>query len=164
MAKPKLLPQVVIVDDEQTSLLIMEEMLADAKYDVKAFMNVLEAKQYLEIGAGNVHLVISDINMPEMSGLEFCRMICGLKGFENMPVMLVSAISDLKTVSDGYEAGCFDYIVKPLAQESFLPKVANAVQQREKLLKFESKASKATNVAFSAMESGNQLATIIALS
>jgi EAL domain-containing protein (putative c-di-GMP-specific phosphodiesterase class I) len=115
----------VLVDDEPEALRGFERMLRGAGYQVDAFSSARAAVD--RVSAGGVHVVVSDISMPEMSGLELLRTIRTHDA--DLPVVLVTGLPAIESATDAVEYGAFKYIVKPVQPED----LRNAVERARKL-------------------------------
>ncbi|MEN8202524.1 MAG: two-component regulator propeller domain-containing protein [Bacteroidota bacterium] len=78
-------------------------------------------------------LIISDVMMPEMDGVELCNRIKGNLETSHIPLLLLTALSTLEHNIEGLEAGADDYISKPFSPEAFLLRIRNRFETREKL-------------------------------
>jgi signal transduction histidine kinase/DNA-binding response OmpR family regulator len=76
-------------------------------------------------------IIVSDINMPEMNGIELCRKIKGDKRTQHVPVILLTALSAEEHQLKGLETGASDYISKPFNFEILLSKIRNIIAQQE---------------------------------
>jgi DNA-binding NtrC family response regulator len=93
--------------------------------------NVEEAIQRLE--SYFFHLVITDIEMPRMTGIELCQKIYSDQ--PNTLVMIVSAMTDIQYAIAAMRSGAFDYIVKPIDVAEFLTSVRRALEYQRALMK-----------------------------
>lgn len=101
---------VLLVDDNQEVLEYLEQQLQHDYIVMKA----INGKDALEqIDKTYPHIVISDVMMPEMNGLELCMRIKEDQNFCHIPVILLTAKSMVSQIEEGLEAGADDYIVKP---------------------------------------------------
>lgn len=116
---------IVLVDDEPAALRGFERTLRSAGYQVEAFVSAREA--IARISAGGVHVVVSDISMPEMSGVELLRTIRAHDA--DLPVVLVTGLPAIESATDAVEYGAFKYIVKPVEPED----LRKAVERARKL-------------------------------
>ncbi len=115
----------MLVDDEPEALRGFERMLRGAGYQVETFSSARAAVE--RVSAGGVHVVVSDISMPEMSGLELLRTIRNHDA--DLPVVLVTGLPAIESATDAVEYGAFKYIVKPVQPED----LRNAVERARKL-------------------------------
>jgi EAL domain-containing protein (putative c-di-GMP-specific phosphodiesterase class I) len=115
----------LLVDDEPAALRGFERTLRGAGYQVETFVSALQAIE--RVAAGGVHVVVSDISMPEMSGVELLRTI--RQHDADLPVVLVTGIPAIESATDAVEYGAFKYIVKPVEPEA----LRKAVERARKL-------------------------------
>jgi two-component system chemotaxis response regulator CheY len=116
--------KVLIVDDSSVMRKIVERSLRQAGLDA---MQVFEAGSGVEgievLGKESVHLILSDINMPSMDGLEFLRQIRSLKLAEGVPVVMITTESSEEHVKQAILAGAQGYIRKPFTAEQVKERV-----------------------------------------
>ncbi len=86
-----------------------------------------KAKQFLP------DLILSDIMMPVMDGVSMCSMVKKDPKTEHIPVILLSAKSDLESKIEGYEKGADDYLEKPFFPQQLMVRIRNLIESREKL-------------------------------
>ena len=116
---------ILLVDDEPAAQRGFERTLRGAGYQVETFASAVEAVE--RVSAGGVHVVVSDISMPEMSGVELLRTI--REHDADLPVVLVTGIPAIESATDAVEYGAFKYIVKPVEPED----LRKAVERARKL-------------------------------
>ncbi|NOT10929.1 MAG: response regulator [Methylococcaceae bacterium] len=102
---------ILIVDDEVANLAILRQIL-EADYSLVFARNGKEA--LAAVAKHHPSLILLDIQMPEMDGYEVCRQLKADPQYESIPVIFVTALSDLGNEEAGFNAGCVDYIVKPV--------------------------------------------------
>ena len=124
---------ILCVDDEPVNLVIMEELLRDnyALNTVKSGEGCLE-----QVGLQKPDLILLDVNMPKMNGLETCERLKTDTDTAEIPIIFVSALASHEELMAGYEAGGDDYIIKPFSEEILQKKVqiVLASQQRKREL------------------------------
>jgi len=116
---------ILLVDDEPEALRAFQRMLRGVGYQVEAFTSAREAIK--RVSAGGVHVVVSDISMPEMTGVELLRTIRAYDA--DLPVVLVTGLPAIESATDAVEYGAFKYIVKP-----FEPEVLRSAVERARKL------------------------------
>jgi diguanylate cyclase (GGDEF)-like protein/PAS domain S-box-containing protein len=103
--------RILVVDDDLTALLLMEAALRKAGYDVVTAPD--GASALAAFGAGHFDLVMLDVDMPGMNGLEVCAAIRAEAG-EMLPISMVTGMDDVGSVERAYDAGATDFIAKPI--------------------------------------------------
>ena len=116
---------ILLVDDEPEALRALERMLRGVGYQVEAFTSARQAIK--RVSAGGVHVIVSDISMPEMTGVELLRTIRAYDA--DLPVVLVTGLPAIDSATDAVEYGAFKYIVKPFEAEV----LRRAVERARKL-------------------------------
>lgn len=105
-------PKILIVDDEPTNIHILTNALGQ-DYDLIVASSAAEAMRILEQG-DMPHLILLDIMMPGMDGLQMCRNLKARRDLQHIPVIFITALSDSKSEEKGFAAGAADYIHKPI--------------------------------------------------
>ncbi|HWP52556.1 MAG TPA: response regulator, partial [Pyrinomonadaceae bacterium] len=119
---------VLIVNDDQVQLDLLRDLLEPEGY--RTFL-ALSARRALEITAAvRMDIIISDVVMPEMSGMELCRRLKRDSHTSGIPVLLVSAIrKEDAAMLEGFEAGADEYLRIPFRHEELLIKVARLAER-----------------------------------
>jgi PAS domain S-box-containing protein len=123
--------QVLIVDDEPDALELLRRTLAVDGYEVEAACNGVEAMEFLK--SRPFQIVVADVNMPLMGGMELCQAIRKADLPEYVYIILLTGQDDLKSKLCGLSAGADDYIVKSSEPSELLAriKVGERVLQSE---------------------------------
>ena len=118
---------ILVVDDSQDNLDLIEDMLDDEGYI--NIICVLSAKEaYEKLAYLNIDLIILDIMMPDIDGIEACKYIKKNKEYKDISIIFATAKADLETLQEGFEAGANDYIRKPIVNDiELLSRVKNAL-------------------------------------
>jgi two-component system, cell cycle response regulator len=122
-----MLPTILLVDDEEEILEFLERILR-SKYTILKAENGREALKILATEA--VHLVVSDVMMPEMDGFELCKMIKSNFEYSHIPVILLTAKNTIQSKVEGLELGADAYIEKPFSKEHLLAQIASLIANR----------------------------------
>ena len=112
--------KVLIVDDEPININILNEILSE-KMEVLEAVNGNDA--LVKVAEFMPDIVLLDVMMPELDGLEVCRRIRKDERFNYIKIILVSAKTMQNEKLEGYDAGADDYITKPFDDEELLAKV-----------------------------------------
>ena len=111
------LPRIVLADDDPVIRRVLETYLS-GNYDVVPCSSAGEAVEALN--SQSVDLVISDICMPDVSGIELCRKMSGDARTSTIPFIFLTALDDAKTHRTLEELAIDDYLVKPVNKERLL--------------------------------------------
>ena len=117
--------RILIVDDEINMCSIIQDILSDEGYDVMIAENGSEALQVVRKITPD--LIITDINMPCMGGLELLREVKSLH--TDIQFIVMTAFGELETYLNAMSNGAFDYITKPLNIEMLKIMVAKVLGQ-----------------------------------
>lgn len=112
---------ILVVEDSPTQALKLQHLLRRHEYQVLGATNGREAITLLETQVPT--LVITDINMPGMDGYELCRWIKDHPKLGQVPVILLTSLSDPKDILRGLECGADNFTVKPYDEEFLLSRI-----------------------------------------
>ena len=123
-------PEILIIDDNSDIRTYLRSVLSQ-KYNVS---EASDGKSGLELARRTVpDIVLSDIMMPVMDGLEFCEQLKTDKAISHIPVILLTARSMDEQRAEGYEHGADAYIAKPFSLRLLLSRIENLIESRKKL-------------------------------
>jgi putative two-component system response regulator len=105
---------VVVADDFDQNVKMLSRLLAGEGYRVRAAANGAKALELIEREPPD--LVLSDVDMPVLNGVELCRQLKGDPSTRLIPVVLMTGLSDAESRLAGIEAGADDFLAKPLNQ------------------------------------------------
>ena len=125
----------LIVDDVPDNLRLLSAMLQQEGYQVRSAARGKRALQAASIAPPD--LVLLDINMPEMNGLEVCARRKADEKLRDIPVIFISALSDTEDKIRALDAGGVDYIAKPFQEREVLARVKTHLQLRQQKLELE---------------------------
>nr|WP_267878122.1 response regulator [Duganella aceris] len=123
-AAPVELPVVLVVDDDEMVLKLVGTILKDEPYRLVCVGSALEAMAALRLVRPDV--ILMDIEMPGMDGMQATRHIKADARFADVPVIMITGHSGAATVRDSFRSGAADFIVKPFDREKMIAKVAAA--------------------------------------
>lgn len=116
----------LIVDDSASMRQMVSFTLQDAGYDVIAAANGKDALAKIE--NKQIAMVITDLNMPEMDGIELIRNLRALPGFKFTPIVMLTTESQAAKKMAGKQAGASGWIVKPFKPEQLLSTIKRFVK------------------------------------
>jgi DNA-binding response OmpR family regulator len=115
--------QVLVVDDEVGALTLIGIMLERGGFEVSKAEDAYAALNKLETTTPD--LIVLDVMMPGMNGIELCRRIREREETATTPIVILSARGDPASVEAGQAAGANDYLQKPILHHDLLTKVRN---------------------------------------
>ncbi|MEF2231160.1 MAG: HD domain-containing phosphohydrolase [Pseudodesulfovibrio sp.] len=121
-------PKILTVDDEPHNLLLLRRHLTLMGCEVIAAENAVLALELLD---RSIDMVLSDVMMPEMDGFEFVRAIRANPEVQNVPVIMVTTLSEKDDRLKAVEAGANDFITKPVDALELRVRVASMLRLRE---------------------------------
>ncbi|MCX6612045.1 MAG: response regulator [Acidobacteria bacterium] len=114
--------RIITVDDAQTMRRLVGYTLRGVGHDVIEALDGVDALRVLE--KQDVDLVITDVNMPNMDGLELVRRLRALPKFQSTPILLLTTESDPEKKKQGKAAGATGWITKPFQPDQLVAAVA----------------------------------------
>lgn len=107
---------ILLVDDSATSRMNSRALLTNHKgYEL---VSACDGKEGVEKAiACKPDLILMDVEMPRMTGLEACRALRKNDATKNTPIILLTMRGEKAYVKDGHDSGCSEYIIKPLNEE-----------------------------------------------
>ncbi len=106
------LPRVLVVDDDITSRLLAQQALGAKGYTVIAAEDGLKALAAFQ--ETQPHIVLMDVDMPNLNGFEACRQLRSLPDGRTVPILMATGREDLDSIDLAYEAGATDFATKPI--------------------------------------------------
>ncbi|MDD2905489.1 MAG: response regulator [Sulfurimonas sp.] len=119
--------RVIIVDDSRavvaTAELALDGLIGSGVIEFKAYLNPEELLGLLRNGSENFDLLISDVNMPEMNGLELARAIKSDDRYKTKPIIILTTESSEQLKMTGKEIGVTGWMVKPFNDEKLVKSI-----------------------------------------
>ena len=117
--------RLLIVDDEQTNILVLGNLLGSDLYDLMVASSGHEAISLLQQTDPLPDLILLDIMMPDMDGYQLYRQLLSMPRCADIPVIFVTALDREQDILKGLELGAIDYITKPFSSRIVQHKVRN---------------------------------------
>jgi len=130
---------ILAVDDSPDHLRLLQAILQSAGYpEVLTAESAREAFRCLALedpagGDAKVDLILMDVLMPEMDGMEACRRIKAIERLRDIPIIMVTAKTDHESLQAAFAAGAMDYITKPLKKVELLARVGSALTLKREM-------------------------------
>lgn len=119
--------QILLVDDSAMNRMMLTEILGDS-YHILEAENGRECMEKLQAEAGNIALVLLDINMPVMDGFEVLKAMNANHTIEDIPVIMISSEDSDATIRRSYELGASDYVNRPFDARIVYRRVTNTIK------------------------------------
>ena len=131
---------ILIVDDTEDNIILLQALLKkDGHSDLIPCRSAMEAFRHLGITEGgavnhsSVDLILMDFMMPEISGVEACRKIKSIPFFSDIPIIMVTAKTEVESLDEAFHAGAMDYLTKPLRKLELLARVKSAMKLKQEM-------------------------------
>ncbi len=119
---------ILVVDDCSTTRKLIEHYLRSGGYSAVNAENGLDALEKLAVST--VDLVITDLNMPHMDGIELIRSIRSNPDLSEIPILMITTESDDKEKAAALGSGANGYVVKPVTGEAIIENIKSIVNQK----------------------------------
>ncbi|HEX6950489.1 MAG TPA: response regulator [Nitrospira sp.] len=129
---------ILIVDDSPDQQALLRSILGKAGHaDVLSAESAKTAARLLNLDGDSanhkIDLILMDVLMPEQDGVETCRQIKRCAHLEDVPVIMVTAKSDLSNLQEAFAAGAMDFISKPVNSIELLARVSSALLLKQEM-------------------------------
>jgi len=133
--------KILVVDDNPQNLRILYTLLSNKGFDVRPVLNAEQALLCLT-NVSLPDLILLDIKMPEMNGFQLCEQLKSENKTRNIPIIFISAMSDVDDILQGFSVGGADYITKPFHEAEVLARVNTQIALRNQQIQLEVKNAK----------------------
>lgn len=128
---------ILIVDDTPVNLVLLEDILKQEGYtDIHCVGSAQEAFDFLgrggQFGPG-VDLILMDVVMPGMDGIEACRQVKSQEHLKDIPVVMITVRDDTEALQQAFAAGAADYIIKPVKEAELLSRVRSVMRLKREI-------------------------------
>lgn len=121
--------RIFIVDDDEIVLISLKKLLVFSGFDVE--INQDGKDVFLKIIAFKPHLIILDLVMPNLGGLEICQMLNDDKQTRGIPIIVVSGLNNPADQKNAYRLGVINYFTKPYNFDKLLQEINKAIVSKE---------------------------------
>ncbi len=162
---------ILVVDDEPDNRNIIAENLEDEDYDLHFAEDGVIAWDLLQNSSTQFNVILLDIMMPNMNGLELLKLIKGDQALNYIPVILQTARGSTMDVATGIKAGAFYYLTKPFDEDILISIVKTALRDQQRFHSLQTELDKGTRTfnmmksgtfEFKSLEDGNVIVGILA--
>lgn len=129
MRAPRAKKRVLIADDNQPNVELLEAYLSETACQTAV---ATDGRQTLEkVAEFRPDLILLDIMMPKLSGFEVCRKVKQDPATKGIMILMVTALNELGDIERAVDAGCDDFLSKPINKLELLKRVENMLRLRE---------------------------------
>ena len=119
-------PRILVVDDDPTDLKFLTTLIARYGYDFEIAQNSVEAIEKTK--ATDPHVILMDILMPEMNGIEACKRLKEDPGTKHIPIIVLTAFGDKEIKIECLNTGANDFLSKPVDSTELIARIKNFLQ------------------------------------
>jgi DNA-binding NarL/FixJ family response regulator len=123
--------KILVVDDDRTLRTVLTRYLENRGYQVEPVSSGAEA--LIACAKNPPDVVVSDVMMPEMDGLEFCRRLRGTPSGQLMPFIFLSGKGELEDRINGHSIGADDYLTKPVDPRELVAKIEALLERSRRI-------------------------------
>lgn len=138
---------VLIVDDTPANIQVLGAMLKQEDYSVSVATN---GQQGIDIAQKiRPDIILLDINMPGMNGFEACKRLKAMNATKDIPIIFLTAQTDIGSITEGFKLGAVDYVTKPFDSIELLVRIRTHIElkrSREALVEAKDEAERATKL------------------
>ncbi|MDR0336877.1 MAG: response regulator [Planctomycetaceae bacterium] len=120
--------KILIADDNVANVELLDAFLADFDYQIETAADGAETLEKVEKFSPD--LILLDIMMPKLSGFEVCEQLKGNPKTKGIMILMVTALSELGDIERAVNAGCDDYLSKPVNKFELVKRVENMLKLR----------------------------------
>ncbi len=126
--------RILVIDDLPENVFLLQDRLENEGYEI---LTAYDGKTGINKAISELpDLILLDVMMPEMNGIEVCKILVSNPSTVNIPIILVTAKAGAEDTKEGLEAGAFDYVKKPFNKVELLARVTSALKLSEAQKKY----------------------------
>lgn len=119
--------RVLVVDDDKTTRKMLSLILKSKGYEVVTAENGMDGLQ--KLGIEQINLILTDMNMPYMDGIEFIKQVRANPEISHIPIVMLTTEADEEEKQRAYKAGVDDYLVKPATAEQIVESMKRIIKK-----------------------------------
>ena len=120
--------KILIADDNVPNIELLDAYLSEGDYEIETAADGAETLEKVQSFAPD--LILLDVMMPKLSGFEVCERLKSDPKTKGIMILMVTALSELGDIERAVNAGCDDYLSKPVNKSALLKRVANMLKLR----------------------------------
>lgn len=119
------MPKVLLVEDDESLRILYSRSLRLKKYDVETAVNGADA--LVKVGIYMPDVIVLDIMMPELSGIEVLEVLKSDPEYKKIPILMLTTASEINTIKECLEKGATGYIIKGGSPDEIAKKINNII-------------------------------------
>ncbi|MBI2486552.1 MAG: response regulator [Deltaproteobacteria bacterium] len=119
------MPKVLLVEDDESLRILYSRSLRLKKYDVETAVNGADA--LVKVGIYMPDVIVLDIMMPELNGIEVLKILKSDPEFKKIPILMLTTASEINTIKECLETGATGYILKGGSPDEIAKKINNII-------------------------------------
>jgi CheY-like chemotaxis protein len=119
------MPKVLLVEDDESLRILYSRSLRLKKYDVETAVNGADA--LVKVGIYMPDVIVLDIMMPELSGIEVLKVLKSDPEYKKIPILMLTTASEISTIKECLEEGATGYIIKGGSPDEIAKKINNII-------------------------------------
>lgn len=128
-------PVILIIDDQIDNIQVLALFLETSGYSVSYALNATEV--FKRLNAIQPDLILLDLFMPEVNGLELCQQIKANPKYQDIPIIFLTASRDEDHIISAFKKGAADYVMKPFNTRELLARAATHIKLRQQTIELE---------------------------
>ena len=117
---------ILVVDDNPQNIQVLGNLLENRGYELAFFLSGFQALEFLK--KDKPELILLDVMMPEMDGYEVCKIIKRDESINDIPIIFLTAKTEVDDIVKGFEVGAVDYVTKPFQSPELLARIKTHVE------------------------------------
>lgn len=119
--------KILVVDDDKTTRKMVSLILKSKGYEVVTAENGMDGLQ--KLGLEQINLILTDMNMPYMDGIEFTKQVRTNPEIAHIPIVMLTTEADEEEKQRAFKAGVDDYLVKPATAEQIVESMRKIIKK-----------------------------------
>lgn len=121
---------ILLVDDYEVNLELLEAYLELSGIPMNIYKAYTVAEAYAQIEQRSLDLILLDVMLPDGSGYDVCRHLKGFRLYQNIPVIILTALNDKQSMLEGLQAGADEFLTKPVDSHELILRVKNLLKMK----------------------------------